>query len=173
MSWHEYRGKHDPAEFTVPPELEKGRSMKIQAWIQSHHYRLLNEIARTGHFPFSERTDVIRWCIMFGLQYLDTLEPGTTRSIMSQANIINRRLQQQIHDATFIKTLTNLRQVVQDAKGRGDEDAAREEIQQACYDISRMPEEPDRTLRWKLKYIDAMRTEFRDYLPDGWTGSAQ
>src|SRR5882672_3545621 len=103
MGWHDYKGKYDPADFVVPPELDKGKSQRIQCYVQSGHYRLLNIIARSGHFPFEERNDVIRWCLQFGLQYIDTLEPALTRSVMSQANIMNRHNQDQIAAQTFLQ----------------------------------------------------------------------
>lgn len=165
MSWHDYKGKYDPADFVVPPELEKGKSQRVQCYVQAAHYRLLNILARSGHFPFEERNDVIRWCIKFGLEYLDTLEPGTTRSIMSQANIMNRRLQETQFNQTFQAWLGNARNAVTEGLARGDEEGVREEVAFMYREIMKMPEEPDRALRWKCKYLDALRENFGRYMP--------
>lgn len=166
MGWHNYQGKYDPANFVVPPELDKGKSQRIQCYIQAAHYRLLNIVARSGHFPFEERNDVIRWCILFSLQYLDTLEPELTRSVMSQANIMNRHNQNQIAEQTFLQWLNDSRQIVQGHVGRGDDDAAREEVAFYNEEIRKMPNEPDRALRWKLKYLDALKENFGRFLPE-------
>jgi len=74
MSWHEYKGKYDPADFIVPPELEKGKSQRVQFYAQAAHVRLLNIIARSGHFPFETKEDVARWCLKHGLEHIDKLE---------------------------------------------------------------------------------------------------
>jgi len=166
VGWHDYKGKYDPAEFVVPPELEKGKSQRIQCYIQAAHYRLLNIVSRSGHFPFEERNDVIRWCIKFGLQYLDTLEPASLRSVMSQANIMERHNANQIAEQTFLKWLDNSRNVVQGHIGRGDEGAAKEDVEFYYREVMKMPDEPDRALRWKLKYLEALKDNFGRLLPD-------
>lgn len=167
MAWRDYNGKYDPADFVVPPELEKGKSQRVQCYIQSAHFRLLNIIARSGHFPFEERNDVIRWCIQHGLQTLDTMEPGLTRSIMSQANMMNHRLQEQVHNETFRRWLDLSKSVVFGYVNAGDEDAAREEAAFLWAEIMKMPDEPDRAYRWKVRYADAVREHFGKLLPEG------
>lgn len=166
MGWHNYKGKYDPAEFIVPPELDKGKSQRVQCYIQAAHYRLLNVVARCGLFPFEERNDVIRWCIQFGLQYLDTLEPGTTRSIMSQANIMNRRLQEQLHELKFQEWLHTARAVITQAVSQGEEDYVKGEVGYMWTEIQKMPDEPERSLHWKKKYVDAMYDNFGRWMPE-------
>lgn len=166
MSWHEYKGKFDPADFVVPPELEKGKSLRIQAYIQAAHYRLLNIVARSGHFPFEEQNDVIRWCVSFGLQYLDTLDPGLTRSVMSQANMMNRRAQDIQHEQKHAEWIETQRTAVSTFISAGDEESARDHVQYLWAETLKMPDEPPRALRWKEKYLDALRRLFPRYLPD-------
>lgn len=165
MSWHSYNGRYDPADFIVPPELDKGKSQRIQCYIQAAHYRLLNIVARSGHFPFEMKEDVIRWCVLFGLQYLDTLEPGLTRSVMSQANIMNRRLQEQLHQMKFLEWVENARNGISSAVSRGDEETAKEEVAFMYREIMKMPDEPERAFRWKCKYLDALRENFGRFMP--------
>lgn len=168
MAWHNYTGAYDPADFVVPPELEKGKSQRVQCYIQAAHYRLLNIVARSGHFPFEERNDVIRWCVQFGLRYIDSLpnEQGLTRSVMSQANMMNRRLQEQVANETHLKWLENVRTVIHGYIGRGEVDAAKEEVAYLLDQTLKMPDEPDRALRWKCKYLDSLRENFQQYLPE-------
>ena len=165
-SWHNYSGKYDPADFIVPPELEKGKSQRVQCYIQAAHYRLLNIVARSGHFPFEERNDVVRWCIQFGLQYLDTLEPGLTRSVMSQANMMNRRNQETMAQMKHLEWLENSKAAIGGLVSRGDEESAKEEVVFMYREIMKMPDEPERSFRWKCKYLDALRTNFGRYLPE-------
>lgn len=166
MSWHDYNGKYDVADFVVPPELEKGKSQRVQCYIQAAHYRLLNIVARSGHFPFEERSDVIRWAIQFGLQFLDSLEPGLTRSVMSQANMMNYRAQEILGDMKHLEWLEKQKAVVSTYTARGDDGAARDYVAFLLKETMRMPEEPDRQLRWKLKYLDSLRENFARYMPD-------
>jgi hypothetical protein len=164
--WRDYKGRFDPADFIVPPELEKGKSQRVQCYIQSAHYRLLNIIARSGHFPFEERNDVVRWCIQYGLEHIDSLEPTLTRSVMSQANMMNHRLQEQVYHETHLKWLNMSKVVVFGYVNAGDVDAAREEVAWLWTETMKMPEEPDRALRWKLKYLDSLKENFAVYLPE-------
>lgn len=165
-SWHDYKGKYDPADFVVPPELEKGRSQRLQCYIQSHHFRLLNKLAHCGLFPFEDRADVARWCIHHGLQFLDTLEPGVTRSIIGQANIINHYLKNEIENHKFIDVFTNLKRQVSESIGRGEDDGARESVAFVHKQIMAMPDDTPHDVRWKCKYLDTLRADFGRFMPD-------
>jgi hypothetical protein len=166
VSWRDYRGKYDVNDFIVPPEFGKGKSMQISCRIQAAHYRLLNIVARSGHFPFEERPDVIRWCIKFGLEHIDSLEPSLTRSVISQANIMNRRNQEILAEMKFQEWLNTSKEVLGGYVSRGDEESAREEVRFMYEQIIRMPDEPDRSFRWKCKYLDTMRANFGRYLDE-------
>lgn len=168
MSYHDYKGKYDPADFIVPPNLGKGQSIRLQFNVQAEHWRLLNIIARSGHFPFSHYTDVGRWCVQFGLQYIDSL-PGEvmlTRSVMSQANTIDHFLKEQVRQEKYLKTLDQMRYAIHGSIARGEEDQAREDVMYLWNEIQRMPDTPDREFRWKLKYMNAVRDEFKRFLPE-------
>lgn len=168
MAWNTYKGPWDPADFVVPPQLKKGESIRLQFYVQSAHYRLLNIIARSGHFPFEERNDVARFCIQFGLQHIDSLEGqnGITRSVMLQANMMNHRLQEHVQNETHRRWLENSKTVIFGFINAGQEDAAREEVAYLWAETCKMPEDPERNFRWKMKYIDALREQFKLYLPD-------
>ena len=166
MAWKEYSGKYDPADFVVPPQLQKGESQRIQCYIQSHHHRLLDIVGRSGHFPFSNSSDVIRWCIHYGLQYLDTLEPATTRTVMSQANMMNHYLKEQMHQMKHLEWMENLRTHVASLVSRGDEDAARETVALMWREVQKMPDDSPHELRWKLKYLEALETNYSRYMPN-------
>ena len=166
MSWHEYGGKYDPADYVVPPELGKGKSIRIQAYIQANHYRLLNILARSGVFPFEERQDVIRWCILFGLKHLDTLEPGLTRSEMSGINMMNRRNQETLNHMKQVEWIETSKAAIGALAAQGQDDQAREEVMFMYREILKIPDEPDRTHRWKCQMLDALRANFAKYLPD-------
>lgn len=166
-SWRDYHGQFDPADFVVPPELGKGKSQRVQFYAQAAHVRLLNIIARSGHFPFETKEDVARFALKHALEFLDKLDPSLTRSVMSQANMMNRRLQEQVFNETFAKWLNDSKMVIQGYLGRGEEDTAREEVAYLWEQTLRMPDEPDRAFRWKLKYLDALRENFKQYLPEG------
>lgn len=168
MSWHEYKGKWDPADFVVPPQLKKGESIRLQFYVQSAHYRLLNIIARSGHFPMEERNDVARWCIQYGLQHIDSLEGqnGITRSVMGQANMMNHRLQEYVQSEAHKRWLENSKAAVFGHVNAGDAGAAREEVAYLWEQTEKMPDEPERNFRWKCRYVDALRENFEQFLPE-------
>lgn len=167
-TWHDYKGKYDPADFVVPPNLNKGESMRLQFNVQAAHWRLLNVIARSGHFPFSHYTDVARWCIQFGLQYIDSLpdEVAMTRSVMSQANTIGHFLAEQVKAEKYLHTLEDMKLLVHGHLIRGEEDEARADVMKIYNEIRRMPDAPEREFRWKLKYLETVEKEFKHLLPE-------
>lgn len=168
-SW--YRGKYDPADFNVPPEQKGGHSQKIQANIQSGHARAIEEVIRSGVFPFGKDTDFVRWAIREALLKIDAMEPELINSVMKRANIINYQLQREIERSIFEKTLHNMRDVVRAHMGRGDQEMAKEQVAFVYDQVRQMPDEPASELRWKLKYLEAIEGEFRDLLPE--VGDAQ
>lgn len=159
-----YGGKYDPAEFNVPPELQKGKSARIQAYIQSGHQRAINIVARSGVFPFEQDTDVIRWCIKYGLEKLDSLEPRLINSVMKRTNMMIEVIKDEIARQKFLEWMDQSRTAIHAYVGRGDEESARDLVQRLHKHIMAMPDEPDRELRWKLKYLDALERDFRAYM---------
>jgi hypothetical protein len=157
--------KYDPADFIVPPELGKGKSQRVQCYIQSGHYRALNVVARSGVFPFEERNDVIRYCIQEGLQKINVLEPKLIGSIIRQANMMIHHNREEIYNQQFLEWIASTKIVVQGYIGRGEDDAAKEEIGFHYRQIVAMPNEPDREFRWKMKYLDELRKTFPALLP--------
>ena len=169
MSNAYYRGssiRFDPAEFFVPPSLEKGTSERLQVWIQSAHSRALDIIAHSGHFPWSKNTDVARWAVQHGLRYVETIDKdiGGLSSLMRQANIITATNDQITRNLTFIANMDKTQQNVLILKGSGDIDEAKDLVMTVWKEICAMPDEPDREARWKKKYMDKFESLFRDMI---------
>jgi hypothetical protein len=160
-----YHGRFDPAEFNVPPEIGKGKSSRIQAYIQSGHDRALSIIARSGVFPFEREQDVIRYCIWFGLTHLDKLEPTLINSVMRRANMMIYDNREEIERQKFLEWLETQKQAVQGHLGRGDEASAREVVARNYKQILSMPDEPEREERWKHKYLNQLEMDFKAYIP--------
>lgn len=158
--------KYDPADFIVPPELGKGKSQRVQCYIQSGHYRALNVVARSGVFPFEERNDVIRYCIQEGLQKINVLEPRLIGSVIRQANMMIYQNREDIYSQQHLEWIGGLKLTIQGHIGRGEEDVAREAIAYHYKQIQAMPDDPPRELRWKLKYLDELERNFLALLPD-------
>jgi hypothetical protein len=150
--------KHDPAEYIVPPQLEKGHSEKIQCYVQSGHVRALNVIARSGVFPFEEKNDVVRWCVKFGLEELDRREIRLINSVMRRTNLLIAMAQEDIERLKFLEAFDKLRTVVSGHMGRNDRAMARDMVIRYREQIEKMPDEPERELRWKIKYLDELDT---------------
>lgn len=160
-----YKGKYDPSDFNVPPETKGGHSQKVQANIQSGHWRAIEEIIRSGIFPFGGVADFVRWAIREALLKIDPMEPQLINSTMKRANVINYNLQEGIARGKFEETISNLREVVRQLIGAGDVDMARHQVAYTYKQILAMPDEPKRELLWKVKYMNAVEKEFKEYLP--------
>ena len=154
-----YRGKYDPADFVVPPSLGKdGHSERIQCYIQSGHARALNILARSGVFPFEERNDVVRWCIKFGLERLDAMEPTLINSVMRRANLMIAMAQDEMERQKFLEAFDKLRTVVSAHMSRNEREMAKDLLKKYRDQIEKMPDTPERELRWKMKYLDELDT---------------
>jgi len=154
-----YRGKYDPADFIVPPQLGKdGKSGRIQCYLQSGHERALNILARSGVFPFEERNDVVRWCIKAGLEKLSDMEPILINSVMRRTNLMIAMAQEEIERMKFFEAFDKLRTAVSGHMGRNDRAMARDLVKRYRDQIEKMPDEPERELRWKIKYLDELDT---------------
>jgi len=160
-----YTGKWDPASFNVPPELGKGKSQRFQVYIQSGHDRALNIIARSGIFPFEQPQDVARWCLWFGLTELDRLEPKLINSVMKRVNMMIFANREEIERQKFLEWMDTSKQAIQGHLGRGDEAEAREMVANNYKQILAMPDEPDRELRWKMKYLNQLESDWKAYIP--------
>lgn len=157
-----YRGSYDPAEFIVPPQLGKdGHSERIQCYVQSGHVRALNILARSGVFPFEEKNDVVRWCIKHGLEKLDTIEPVMINSVMRRTNLMIAMAQEEIERMKFIEAFDKLRTAVSGHMGRNDRAMARDLVKRYRDQIEKMPDEPERELRWKMRYLDELDNGFK------------
>lgn len=159
-----YGGRYDPADFNVPPELQKGKSARVQCYIQSGHERALHIIARSGVFPFEKETDVIRWCIKFGLEKLDQLEPRLINSVMRRANMALEVLKDEIERQKHLEVMEQSRTAIHGYLGRGEEEMAKDLVQRLHKIILAMPDEPERELRWKVKYLEQLERDFRQYM---------
>jgi hypothetical protein len=160
-----YNGKYDPANFNVPPEQKGGHSQKIQANIQSGHARAIDEVIRSGVFPFGKDTDFVRWAIREALLKIDAMEPSLISSVIKRANMMTRRLQLNIEKSKFEEWLHELQDDIRRCIGAGDQDMAKQTIAYCHEQILAMPDEPEREFLWKQKYMEALERNFPDLLP--------
>lgn len=159
-----YNGKYDPADFIVPPEAGKGKSMRVQAYIQSAHHRAMSIVVRGGLFPFQEINDVVRWCIRHGLEQLDHLEPHQIGSVVRQASMMIRHAREEIYRHEHLAWLGTVKTAIDLLINDGEIDAAREEVKYYYEQILAMPDEPEYELRWKKRYHDMLMKNFAGLL---------
>lgn len=164
MSWNRGGCKFDPGEFSVPPTLGKGTSQRLQLYIQSAHARALDIVAHSGHFPWGKDTDVARWCIQHGLQYIDKIDVGIIASVMRQANIINAQNDEAVRKMNFLRDMEKTQQIVMEYRGMGEVDLARDHVNRIWREILLMPDEPLHEAMWKLKYQNRFETLFKDLI---------
>ena len=146
--------RYDPSDFIVPPQVgDKGHSERIQCRIQSGHYRALGTVARSGVFPYEERNDVIRWCIKFGLERLNQLEPQLIRSVMGQANAAIAIAVEDQHRRKFLELFQPLHEQVSYYLGIGQPEFAGGLIKKIRTAVEGMPDQPESEGQWKRRYL--------------------
>ena len=160
-----YHGRFDPADFIVPPALGKGESQKIQCFVQNEHKRALNVIARSGVFPFEMEADVIRWCVLFGLTRLATLEPTLINSMVRRANMMLDELREETYFAKHREWMDKLTSQVRGYLGRGETDRAASKISYHYAQVQAMPQESDEEAYWKGQYLKVLEDNFKEFIP--------
>lgn len=157
--------RFDPSEFNVPPSLQKGTSQRVQCYIQSAHARALDVIAHSGHFPWGKDTDVVRWCIQHGINYVNSIDDiDGLASVMRQANIINAINSDTQRNLTFMENIEKTQQNVLQLRSTGEPEMAKDLVTRIRKEILAMPDEPEREGRWKKKYLDRFENLFRDMI---------
>jgi hypothetical protein len=68
--------KYKADDFLVPAADTAGRSARAQCRIPPIIAREIQEIIHQRRFPFRTDSDVVRWCIMYGLDALSQMEPS-------------------------------------------------------------------------------------------------
>lgn len=138
--------------------------MRLQFWIQAAHARALDILAHSGHFPWGKDTDVARWAIQHGLNYVDKIDVGVITSLMSQANIINEINDAETRNLKFAENFERTQANVLMWKGLGETELARDLVMRVWATIKAMPEEPEREARWKKRYMDKFQDYFKDLI---------
>lgn len=162
MSW--YKGKYDPADFVVPPELKGGHSQKLQFNVQSGHFKAIEISVKAGVFPFNSSQDFGRWAVREGLLRLDHLEPKLIPTILRQADSINDMLAEQIYNAKYEENFGQLREMTQKYLGLGQREMAEELALKFYRHVVGMPDAPKSQLFWKRRWETRLLTEFGDLL---------
>lgn len=152
--------KHDAADFLVPPQTQNGQSERIQCRVQASHARALRIIAHSGVFPYQQEADVIRWCVKFGLNELARLEPQLIKSVMSQANAIDRVLQDHLHKQKYMETFSKLHESISYYLANQMPGEALIEIREMRGELEGIPQNTtELERRWRARYMK----EFEKY----------
>lgn len=126
---------------------------------------MLDIVAHSGHFPWGKDTDVARWCIKFGLTYIDTIDEELgVSSLLRQANIIDAQNNEALRNMNWLRDMEKTQQVVLEYRGSGDVDMAKEHVNRIWREIQLMPDAPEREAMWKKKYQDRFETLFKDLI---------
>lgn len=160
-----YTGRYNPADFIVPPALGKGESQRIVAYVQNEHKRALNIVARSGVFPFEMETDVIRWCILYGLQKLASLEPQLINSHMRRANMMLAVLKDELVLSKHREWMDVIVPQVRGYLGRGEVEMAKATVRYQYAQTMAMPEETDSEVYWKSQWLKVLEENFKELLP--------
>lgn len=67
--------KYPSNEFIVPASDSKGRTARVQSKITPMLARQVTEAVTCRKFGFRTESDVVRWCVKYGLNFLHELEP--------------------------------------------------------------------------------------------------
>ena len=147
--------KYDPADYIVPPSLKNGHSDRIQFRAQSTMARALKLIAGSKVFPFGTDQDVARWCLKYGLEHLEKLEPTLEglKTVLGQQRLANELLKDELYRYAFMEMFTNLRNAVAQHIAQGEQQEARQLVEKTLDMIIAMPTEPEREGRWRDRYL--------------------
>ncbi len=69
------RSKYPPEHFIVPGQDNNGNSVRIFCRVPPLLDRSLDIIFGSRNFPFKSKGDIVRWCVKFGVDTLERMEP--------------------------------------------------------------------------------------------------
>ena len=70
-----HSSKYDPSEFIIPGSDQNGRRVRIALPVPPALNRSIEDVRKSGKFPFETRDDIVLWCLYDGLRKLQSMEP--------------------------------------------------------------------------------------------------
>ena len=131
-------GKYDPEQFQIPAQDAKGHSTRAQCYIQPGHDRQIEEILGSRKFPFRTKGDLVRWCIVRGVERLLAMEDEIPKGYMVQVDAMVDILRDSEFQQTFDSTMRMLSQRLNSLLGEGAQLEARRVISQFKYKVQQM-----------------------------------
>lgn len=137
----------------MPPVFGKnGLTEKVSFNIQRGHAKAAEIIAARGKFPWQHRSEVFRYCVKFGLDHIDSLDPGHVDSVMRRANMMIEAARQQDENAKFLEVFDKLREQIAAVRSHWERAQVASLIGYYDRQIKAMPDEPEHEHLWKMRY---------------------
>jgi hypothetical protein len=133
-------GKYNPEQFNIPAQDPKGHTTRAQCYIQPGHDREIETILGTHRFPFRTKGDLIRWCIVTGLERLLAMEGDIPKGYMSQVDAMIDIIRDSEFQQSFDTTIRMTTQRINSLLGEGATLEARRVISQLLHKVQGMDE---------------------------------
>jgi hypothetical protein len=154
-------GKYDVEQFQIPATDARGHTTRAQCYIQPGHDRQIDEILGNRRFPFRTKGDLIRWCIVRGLERLLAMESDIPDSYMSQVDAMLDVLRDTEFQQSFDSTIQIMTTRITSLLGEGAQNEARRVVSQMLHKVGQMKEG-----YWRDKWDAKVRGTW-GYLLDG------
>lgn len=151
--------KYEERDFIVPASDAKGHSARMTFRLSISMEHELTQVVNSRLFPFSDNSEVVRWCVVQGVRILESLEeiPG---SVLAQVEAAMRVTAEVLYQKKYEEMFTSVEQVKDTCAGRG---ATTEFIRvykdvEACF--KRMP-----AGYWREYYLQELPRRYGHLIP--------
>lgn len=148
-------------DYLIPATDSAGRSARAQCKVPPLLAREMAEIITSRRFPFRTDSDIVRWCLMFGLNHLATIEasPGFLTRAIAEMQI----LQDEENWSIQLQLVKKMDEAVRRHTDQGEWNEARTIVLSALARFKDSEEGP-----WRDRILRDIRTKFKhviEYVP--------
>jgi hypothetical protein len=147
-------------DFVIPASDDKGHSARLTIRYPTTLEREVDTIIASRLFPFSDKSDLGRWCVYEGLKALTSLE-RVPNSVMAQAEAAARIGRTVLFHAEYEKTFDVLDQAFGVLRGKGAIGEIRRMYAEVKHEIGQMPDG-----YWRNQYLGQLQSRFGHLVGD-------
>lgn len=148
------KGGYDPAHFIVPASDTKGHGVRRDFRLSVSMDREVDVIVNSKLFPFSDRSDLFRWCIKEGLARLNDMDE-IPNSVWGQAEAAIEITRELVHQKQYEGTFLQLEEAIQGYRSVGAFTEIRKMYARVQANFQNMPEG-----FWRTHYLGELARRY-------------
>jgi hypothetical protein len=145
---------YDPAKFIVPASDSKGHSARKTFRLSLSHDREISNVVSSRLFPFLDDSDVLRWCVSYGLEALNTMQ-AIPYSVFGQAEAAMEVAREILYHKQYEQMFTVMDEAMEKVRQQGGMQEIRRLYARVQSAFEKMPEG-----YWRTHYLSTLRRKY-------------